>query len=209
MSEWAGAWGLLGVEAPGDELLDRLIREYQSPARAYHTLQHIEECFQQFHLIRSQIEHPAEVILALWFHDAVYDSHRSDNEAMSAEWAVREMTLAGCLDSTAQSARDLILATKHDVQPENDDARYLVDIDLAILGAAPDRFDEYERQVRQEYSWVPEDEFGSARARILRGFLARPSLYITDDFQRRFEARARENLVRSLEHLRTCDFRAV
>jgi predicted metal-dependent HD superfamily phosphohydrolase len=49
--------------------------------------------------------------------------------------------------------RDLILATRHDVSPPGGDAALLVDVDLAILGSPAERFDEYERQVRQEYSW--------------------------------------------------------
>ena len=63
----------------------------------------------------------------------------------------------------------------------------LVDIDLSILGAESMRFDEYENQVRAEYSWVPAFLFRSTRKKILQGFLARPSIYATAHFQQRLE----------------------
>lgn len=45
----------------------------------------------------------------------------------------------------------LIMATEHTAASLAGDAALLVDIDLAILGAAPTRFAEYERQIRQQY----------------------------------------------------------
>jgi hypothetical protein len=95
----------------------------------------------------------------------------------------------------------LILATKHNAAPATLDAALLIDVDLAILGAAPGRFDEYERQVRQEYSWVPGFLVRRKRREILEGFLARPHVYFTDHFRARCEARARANLARSIAQL--------
>ena len=89
-----------------------------------------------------------------------------------------------------ERVRALILATKHDAQPTGSDAQLLVDIDLAILGAAPERFDEYERQVQVEYSWVPEEAFRKARVGILEQFLERPAIYSTDAFASRLESSA-------------------
>jgi predicted metal-dependent HD superfamily phosphohydrolase len=93
----------------------------------------------------------------------------------------------------------MILATKHAALAEDPDTRLLTDIDLAILGAPPARFADYERQIRQEYSWVPDVFFAAKRTEILRGFLARPRIYGTDFFRDRFEARARENLSGTLK----------
>jgi len=73
-----------------------------------------------------------------------------------------------------------------------------VDIDLSILGAAPDRFDEYERQARQEYAWVPEFLFRRKRKAILEGMLARPRPFSTAPFFLRHKGAARANLARSI-----------
>lgn len=88
----------------------------------------------------------------------------------------------------------LIMATCHDAEPTDPDARLLVDIDLAILGAAPARFAEYDAQVRTEYRWVPGWLYRRKRKQVLAGFLARLAIYGTDRFRARLEERARENL---------------
>ena len=169
--------------------------------RAYHTLQHLRECFAQLAPVESCAEHLAEVELALWFHDALYDTRAQDNEERSADWARQALAQAGVPAEVGARVRALVLATRHAALPEVGDAQLLVDVDLSILGAAPVRFDEYERQIRQEYAWVPDAAFRQARANVLRGFLARPRIFGTPWFANRLEAPARANLARSLHAL--------
>lgn len=197
---WSSTWQTLGLQPP-DESFSKLLNSYAEPHRAYHTLTHICACLARFDTVRELAGHPGEVELAIWFHDAVYDPKRSDNEEQSACWAHRTLIEAGATPAVAQRVYELILATKHAAEPVGLDAALLVDIDLSILGAAPERFDDYERQVRQEYAWVPEVVFRRTRAGILRGFLARERIYHTQPFVERFEAPARANLQRSLDKL--------
>jgi predicted metal-dependent HD superfamily phosphohydrolase len=77
----------------------------------------------------------------------------------------------------------------------------MVDIDLSILGAAPPRFDEYERQIRREYDWVTPEAFAAGRISVLEGFLARPPIFTTEFFHGQFEQQARANLARSISRL--------
>ena len=98
----------------------------------------------------------------------------------------------------AQRLYGLIMYTRHAEEPGEIDPQILVDADLCVLGASAERFQEYERQVRQEYSWVPDPVFRPARANILRGFLARRAIYHTPPFQDRYESCARCNLEQSL-----------
>jgi predicted metal-dependent HD superfamily phosphohydrolase len=199
-ARWKGCWDELGLPPPPGAI-DALLARYAEPHRAYHTLRHLEECFAQLEPVRAQCERPAEVELALWYHDAVYEPKEPGNEERSAEWAARVLGEAGVPADAADRVRALVLATKHDAVPETPDARLLVDVDLAILGASPERFDEYEAQVRREYEWVPEPAFRAARARILRELAARPALYSTAWFRGRLEAQARANLARSIARL--------
>jgi predicted metal-dependent HD superfamily phosphohydrolase len=183
---------------PRADLLDDLKSRYSERHRAYHTLLHLSEAYGALVECVDRLEHPDEATLALWFHDAIYDTRRHDNEERSADWARDELLAAGAAPDVAARVHALVLATKHREPPEGNDARLLVDADLSILAAPPDRFATYERQIRQEYDWVPEPEFRAARQKFLRGMLARPSIFNDPSMRERHEAHARRNLEESL-----------
>jgi predicted metal-dependent HD superfamily phosphohydrolase len=197
-SRWDGAFHTFGA-APDAALCEKLLRAYGEPHRHYHTLQHLEECFAQFDLLRKKAERPAEIELALWFHDAIYDTRRRDNEARSARWAFE--VLQPLARDAAERVKMLVMATRHEAVPQGVDAQVLVDVDLSILGAPEARFDEYEAQVRREYAWVPMPLYRRQRRKILAGFLEREPIFNTKLFVERYEARARANLGRALARL--------
>jgi predicted metal-dependent HD superfamily phosphohydrolase len=201
VARWRSTWQRLGVTPPADEVHAGLIARYQEPHRHYHTTQHLAECFARLDEVDVPIEHAPEVELASWYHDAIYDTHRQDNEAQSAALARSEGGRAGLPEAVLARVDALILATRHDAAPATPDATLLVDVDLAILGAPVERFDEYERQVRTEYAWVPVPLFRSRRREILEGFLSRPRIYGTEAFRATFEDAARANLSRSIRAL--------
>jgi len=192
---WIAAWRQLGV-APPAGLHAALLAAWSEPQRHYHTLQHLAECLTLAAELREEMTHPAEVVLALWFHDAVYDVRAHDNEARSAQWAAQALVEAGVAPDACARIDALIMATCHGAAaaPGTPDSAVLVDIDLAILGSDAPRFAEYEAQIRAEYAWVPPDVFGVKRRDVLRGFLDRHLIYITNTMHARFEAQARHNL---------------
>lgn len=199
---WKRLWGELGATTISGGLMNQLVAAYSERQRHYHTLQHLRECLAHFDAAASLARRPAEVELALWFHDAVYDPLRADNEERSAQWAADSVLAAGCPGEVAGRVRGLVLVTRGHEAPAGDaDAALLLDIDLAILGAAPARFDAYEKQVRAEYGHIEDTVFRPRRARILAGFLARPRIYATGPFHDALEQRARANLQRSLVSL--------
>ncbi|MDH5234480.1 MAG: N-methyl-D-aspartate receptor NMDAR2C subunit [Gemmatimonadota bacterium] len=201
---WEGTWRALGHSADPVEiapLLAGLLARYAEPHRAYHTLVHLEECFGHWAAVRGLADRPGEVELALWYHDAVYDTHRDDNEARSAALARAAITGARLATAVGDRVEALILATRHDGTPLAGDAALLADVDLAILAAPAERFDEYERQVHAEYAWVPQAIFRSKRRAILEAFLARAHIYASAPFRASSEASARANLARSLARL--------
>lgn len=170
-----------------EDVVELLKARYAEPHRKYHTLEHIEHCLREFD--PRQAREPEAVEAAIWFHDAVYDTRRHDNEEKSAE-------LLLSLLPEAKRAAELVLVTKHH-RASTPDETLLVDIDLAILGQPAERFDRYEREIREEYAWVPEAIFREKRGQILQGFLDRPFIYGTEFFRATYEAAARANLLRS------------
>jgi predicted metal-dependent HD superfamily phosphohydrolase len=181
--------------------LDALLAAYSDPRRHYHNLRHIVDCQREFEPMREACERPDAVAAALLYHDVVYDPARGDNEERSAEVAAEALRGAGRPPGWIHTVRELILATRHTAPPATPDAAVVVDIDLSILGQPPDRFDEYERAIRLEYAHVPDAAFAAGRAKVLRQFLDRATVYATDHFRSRYEQPARRNLQFSLARL--------
>ena len=145
----------------------------------------------------------AALALALFFHDAVYDPTRSDNEAMSARLARELLTPLGLPEGELDAIARLIDITRHAAQPQTEDEKCIVDIDLANLGAAPARYAQYRTQVRKEYAHVPQPLFVRGRLAVLEGFLGmRPTLYHTARARSAFDAPAARNLAAEIAQLR-------
>ncbi|TRD00350.1 hypothetical protein FJV76_05060 [Mesorhizobium sp. WSM4303] len=190
-----------------DEPLKRQLSGlYRAEDRHYHNLGHIEAMLALAEDYRALLHDPEAVEAAIWFHDAIYDSKAKNNEAQSA--ALAEKDLAGrTAPERLSRIRAMILATSTHQLPSFDDraalrdASLFLDMDLSILGAAPTAFDAYERAVRQEYAWVEEPMWRAGRSAVLKSFLARDHIFHTDEFRRRFEPQARQNIARSIEAL--------
>lgn len=180
----------------------QLLEAYSQPLRAYHNVTHLEDCLRQLDGALSEAQRPNVVEAALWFHDAVYDPKASDNEEQSAAWARTSLLDAGVAEEAVRRIGAMILATKHNGEPDSSDAALMLDIDLSILGREPNVFEQYDRAIREEYAWVPEEQYRAARAAILERFLARPAIYGTGTFFRRFENQARVNLEETIRKLR-------
>jgi predicted metal-dependent HD superfamily phosphohydrolase len=96
----------------------------------------------------------------------------------------------------------LIRATRtHHADTDDADASVLLDADLCILGADEAVYDAYARAIRQEYAWVPDDEFRQGRTRVLQGFLQREQLFRLERMRRQYEERAKQNLMREIASL--------
>jgi len=192
----------LGASGSVDELLAALDRAWGESHRAYHTGEHLMACLALLDEFREYANEPDEVEIALWFHDAIYDTTATDNEERSAAWAETALRSFGVASARIERIAAMIRATRdHVVPPSVPDAALLIDIDLSILGSSPDEFDRYDRAIRQEYAWVDEDMWRAGRAAVLRRFLDRPAIFSTVALRERFQARARDNTARALAAL--------
>lgn len=182
--------------AVGERVLTDLAVRYSGPQRHYHTQEHLAA------MMRLLGEASPALQFAVWFHDAVYDTHAADNEERSVALA-EEMLPALYIpaDVRAETGRLIMLTKRHSTSAEDSDGCRLLDADLAILGAPTDEYERYARAIRQEYEWVPVDDYRRGRRRVLETFLQRPALYFTDAMREQREDRARENLRREIASL--------
>jgi predicted metal-dependent HD superfamily phosphohydrolase len=183
-----------------DKLFRFLDAAYSSPDRHYHSGTHISECLKQFAMLKHLADRPAEVEFAIWFHDAVYDTHQSDNEEQSAVLASSYLVKNDVHVDVVKRVEEMIVATKNHGSTTSDGA-LLLDVDLGILGTSSDVFERYDAQIRKEYEWIPLSDYKRGRAEILKSFLNRDAIFTTEYFQENYEARARSNLKRKIEEL--------
>jgi predicted metal-dependent HD superfamily phosphohydrolase len=178
---------------PGEIGAD-LLRRYAEPHRRYHTTRHLADVLDRVGELAGEADDVSAVRLAAWFHDAIYDPSRDDNEERSA--ALAEELLAGAglaAETIAEVARLVRLTTTHAPAGGDRNGAVLCDADLAILAADPERYAAYAAAVREEYADVPDDVFRRGRAVVLRDLLALPALFHTAAARERWEAAARHN----------------
>lgn len=197
------------LEIP-DAMMAGVRTAYATGLRAYHHFGHVQEVLAHFaDVAREQgWQSPREVWLAMLFHDAIYDPGARDNEAKSAGLA--RQAIADYLPDAAidgdRIERLILLTAQHgriDREALDDDARHFLDCDMAILGSAPARYDEYERAIADEYAAVPPDAYRVGRSAFLSGLLRNPRIFLSDRFHASHDAQARTNLARAIAALGT------
>ena len=190
----------MGAEV-ATSVIERLQSDYSQPHRAYHNAVHIEDCLRQFDFARHLAERPDEVEAAIWFHDVVYDPKATDNEERSAVWAVESLNV-GVQPEVLRRIAAMILATKHDREPDGVDQSLVIDVDLSILGRSAEEFAVYDAAIRNEYSWVSDDQYRVGRTAVLERFRSCETIYHTEFFRGRYEDQARRNLKLAVANLR-------
>lgn len=193
-----------GLRSPAAEaVLASLARAYDEPHRHYHDRAHIEAMLGLSAALAPHFADPDPLDLAIYFHDAVYDPARSDNEAASAALARDRLAAIGFSDDVCRRVSDLVLATRHgNTEAALDgDAAWLADIDLAILGAAPGAYAAYAAAIRREYAIFPDHLYRPGRKKVLAQMLHRPRLYATSHFHRQLDAQARINIAAEIAAL--------
>ena len=187
-------------ECPG--VRDELVAAYADPSRGYHDTRHLTEVLDRLDELAANgaSYDDTAVLLAAWFHDAVYDGER-DAEERSATWAEDALTDVAPAPVVAEVARLVRLTETH--TPDDGDANgcALSDADLGILAAPRERYDDYVAAVRREYAHLDDEVFDAGRADVLRALAAKPRLFHTAYARAEWEAAARANLERELATL--------
>lgn len=184
-------------ESAAADLWSELSTLYTEAHRHYHHLGHIASSIAELDATGSN---NSLIEGAIWFHDVIYDPMRGDNEAASIAWFLDATST--WLDLQAATAITRLIEATDFRLPLSDepDSRLMVDIDLAILSASPEAYNDYCEAIRREYAHVSDEDFRAGRAKVMAGFLKRP-IYRTEWFIGR-EEQARENIGREIDRLR-------
>jgi len=201
--------GLVGFEAwaelAGDSPTSRtewaaLVTAWTEPHRRYHDLAHLAAVLGLVGEL-AEASDPDAVRLAAWYHDAVYDPQRTDNEEVSAQRA--RAGLRGLVpdERLAEVERLVLLTAGHDPAADDANGAVLCDADLAVLAGPPEAYAAYASAIRAEYAHLSDEEFTDGRIAVLEHLLALPTLYRTPP-ARPWTDRARANLSAELVLLR-------
>lgn len=175
-----------------ETLRGELVTLWVQPHRRHHNLVHLREVLDAVNILAADgIVFDADPVeLAVWFHDAVYEIGRDDNELRSALLA-QEMLPP---DVSGEVARLVLITETHQVEPGDVNAAVLSDADLSVLGSGSDRYARYEAEVREEYDVVPDAVFDRERVRVLGALLDQDSIFHTLPGRERWEDNARRNV---------------
>lgn len=175
-------------------LLD-LTRRYQEPQRHYHTLEHLAAMLHQ----GRQFPLDEEQIMAVWFHDAVYDPQSDQNEQKSARLASKWLAKAGWEVEAIERVGRMVLDTRGH-RPSTAQSEPVLDLDLMSLAVTWPAFQTNTAAIRAEYAHVPDAEFAAGRSAFFEQLLDRDRLFFTE-WGQSLEAPARDNLHRAIADL--------
>jgi len=184
-----------------DAKWNELEMRYTMAGRFYHTLNHISGVIAVLDTASHLADCADALQFAAFYHDAVYDVLKNDNEERSAALANQRLAELRVSAEITGLCNQHILATKKHEQSTCTDTNLFTDADLAILGGVPALYQEYCRNIRKEYNVYPDDMYRAGRIKVLEHFLSMPRIYKTDFFRERYEIQARENINTELAEL--------
>ena len=175
---------------------------YTQQHRKYHNLLHVEDVLLRIEELEPPTEHELALALAAWFHDAVYQPDRDDNEERSAYAAYDALEQAGASpELMAEVVRLIRLTASHEADPDDIAGAVLCDADLSILGADHEKYCDYARNIRGEYIHLSAEEYSAGRVGVLRSFLEREHIFRTPYAREHWEEQARENIASEIATL--------
>ena len=174
---------------------------HQQKGRYYHNLKHLEHLYRCLVLVKKEIQDWEIVLIAIFYHDYVYNILKKDNEKQSAKKAALILDKLSFDKTRIDLCVEMINETKGHSISDNTDINHFTDADLSILGGDWQLYKTFAENVRQEYRFYPDFMYKKGRLNMLNHFLMMPRIFKTHYFFNQFETKARENLQREIELL--------
>ena len=184
-----------------NQLWQEIEAAYYDDTRYYHTMKHLLFVYNELLQVRKNIRDWDSVLFALFYHDIIYILTRPDNELKSAELAKDRLESIHLPLIQIEKCMKMIMATKDHAISDEDDINFFTDADLSILGSSRSVYAEYCHNVRKEYAVLPDSIYKVGRKTFLQELLKMPAIFKTDNFYRKYEKTARENIGYELDKL--------
>ncbi len=181
---------------PGhDALFLDLLDRWSEDHRRYHGCTHLLAVLEALDLLTDPAEPPRTVLLAAWFHDAVYRGVAGQDEEESARLVEERLTDAGLPAAEVEEVARLVrLTSDHRPEPGDDDGALLCDADLSVLGGEPGPYSRYVAAVREDYAHIGDADFAAGRAAVVRHLLDLDPLFHTQRARELWLEAAHRNL---------------
>ncbi|KAJ8664903.1 hypothetical protein QAD02_006565 [Eretmocerus hayati] len=194
-----------------DSWLTKLKEMYSQERRTYHNLDSVASKLQRCQEIKHKLKNPKAVLLTLFFQNFEYDPKDLDGENKNLGHFNTFAEEAGIpKDSPLLKETQALLriATTHSTDEHKidgaygeQDAHYLLDLDMSVLGDNPDKYAEYREKIRGEYSFLSKTMYTALRLKVLQNFLLIPNIFATKEFREKYEDQARANIESEIKYL--------
>ena len=175
--------------------------QYGASHRYYHNFTHLQNMIEELSPIKKEIYNWELLLIAVFYHDIIYQASAQDNEEQSALLAQDRLSKIHLPESDILLVYNQIIATKQHHKSIHTDTNYLLDADLSILGKDWDQYYAYCQDIRKEYAIYPDSLYYAGRKKVLTHFLNFPEIFKTDYFKGKYEDQARLNLAREINLL--------
>ena len=182
-----------------DRLLYNIIHKYSEKGNAYHNIEHIMACLDEFEQIKNKAENIDSLELAIWFHDIIYYPGATDNESLSSMFAELSLRDEGLSKLLINNVKRLIMSTKYNATLSDKDAYLIHDIDMSILGKDWMTFKDYDAKIAKEYSSMDKAKYVEGRKDFLKKVLSQDRLFYTPYFHDKYKNAARRNIKQYLK----------
>ena len=187
---------LPGHDALFLDLLDRWGEEH----RKYHGRTHLLAVLEALDLLAAPARPSRSVLLAAWFHDAVYRGIAGEDEEESARLAEERLGHARLPAAEVEEVARLVRMTAdHRPDPDDEPAALLSDADLSVLAGEPAAYARYLAAVREDFAHIGDADFAAGRAAVVRQLLELDPLFHTARGRELWQDAARRNLQSELD----------
>lgn len=194
----ASVWQTLTAGLAGaDAVWQELAALHGSDDRHYHTLDHLAHFLAAMRAGETSLT-PDErrlFLFAVFFHDAIYDVMRRDNELRSADLAAARLAGMGVDGGVIAGVRRWIEATASHAPTGEPALDFFLDCDMSIFAAPADEYVAYGEAIRREYvgGGITDAAFHAGRLVFLGSCLNREPFFLSPAF-RLLDGTARINI---------------